>query len=70
MPGWSRYYLDYKSLKKIISSLEANRPVSEAAAIAVGQLFLEVSATKAFSKDPQQNRLAPRYQGFLFFPQD
>ncbi|TFY59123.1 hypothetical protein EVJ58_g5976 [Rhodofomes roseus] len=26
VPGWSAYYLDYKSLKKIISSLEANRP--------------------------------------------
>lgn len=36
MPGWSQYYLDYKFLKKIISSLEANRPASEAAALALG----------------------------------
>ncbi|KAJ8456398.1 hypothetical protein ONZ51_g12151 [Trametes cubensis] len=32
VPGWSAYYLDYKALKKIISSLAANRPPSEAAA--------------------------------------
>lgn len=36
MPGWSAYYLDYKFLKKIISSLAANRPASEAAALAQG----------------------------------
>ncbi|KAI0832509.1 cyclin-dependent protein kinase inhibitor [Trametes gibbosa] len=30
VPGWSAYYLDYKALKKIISSLTANRPPSEA----------------------------------------
>lgn len=36
MPGWSQYYLDYKFLKKIISSLAANRPASEAAALASG----------------------------------
>ncbi|KAI0092626.1 SPX domain-containing protein [Irpex rosettiformis] len=36
VPGWSQHYLDYKSLKKIISSLESNRPVAEAAALAVG----------------------------------
>ncbi|KAL7282475.1 hypothetical protein ACG7TL_003946 [Trametes sanguinea] len=34
VPGWSAYYLDYKALKKIISSLAANRPPSEAAAFA------------------------------------
>ncbi|KAH9843881.1 cyclin-dependent protein kinase inhibitor [Rhodofomes roseus] len=34
VPGWSAYYLDYKSLKKIISSLEANRPPSEAEGMA------------------------------------
>ncbi|OJT10196.1 Ankyrin repeat protein nuc-2 [Trametes pubescens] len=32
VPGWSAYYLDYKALKKIISSLSANRPPSEAVA--------------------------------------
>lgn len=36
VPGWSHYYLDYKFLKKIISSLVANGPASEAAALAVG----------------------------------
>ncbi|KAF5393716.1 hypothetical protein D9757_000308 [Collybiopsis confluens] len=36
VPGWSQYYLDYKFLKKIISSLEANRPASESAALALG----------------------------------
>jgi len=36
VPGWSQCYLDYKFLKKIISSLEANRPASEAAALALG----------------------------------
>ena len=36
MPGWSPYYLDYKFLKKIISSLAAKRPASEAAALALG----------------------------------
>ncbi|KAF5370035.1 hypothetical protein D9758_001345 [Tetrapyrgos nigripes] len=36
VPGWSAYYLDYKFLKKIISSLEANRPASESAALALG----------------------------------
>ena len=34
VPGWSPYYLDYKALKKIISSLAANRPPAEAAALA------------------------------------
>lgn len=36
IPGWAPYYLDYKFLKKIISSLAANRPASEAAALALG----------------------------------
>ncbi|KAJ3922734.1 cyclin-dependent protein kinase inhibitor [Lentinula edodes] len=36
IPGWSPYYLDYKFLKKIISSLEAKRPASESAAFALG----------------------------------
>ncbi|KAI0047270.1 cyclin-dependent protein kinase inhibitor [Auriscalpium vulgare] len=36
IPGWSDYYLDYKFLKKIVSSLAAKRPASEAAALALG----------------------------------
>jgi len=38
VPGWSNYYLDYKFLKKIISSLATNRPASEAAALALGDV--------------------------------
>ncbi|KAI0032031.1 hypothetical protein K488DRAFT_50830, partial [Vararia minispora EC-137] len=36
IPGWSEYYLDYKFLKKIVSSLASNRPATEAAALALG----------------------------------
>ncbi|KAH8106133.1 SPX domain-containing protein [Cristinia sonorae] len=36
VPGWSQYYLDYKHLKKIISSLTSHRPAAEAAALATG----------------------------------
>ncbi|CCM04807.1 uncharacterized protein FIBRA_07000 [Fibroporia radiculosa] len=34
VPGWSAYYLDYKSLKKIISSLTTNRSTLRAASFA------------------------------------
>ncbi|EJD01250.1 cyclin-dependent protein kinase inhibitor [Fomitiporia mediterranea MF3/22] len=36
IPGWSLYYLDYKGLKKIVSSLTAGRNSVEAATLAVG----------------------------------
>ena len=36
MPGWTPYYLDYKFLKKIVSSLAAKRPGAEAAVLALG----------------------------------
>lgn len=36
VPGWSQYYLDYKGLKKIVSSLASGRPGAEAAALALG----------------------------------
>ncbi|KAF8529169.1 cyclin-dependent protein kinase inhibitor [Hysterangium stoloniferum] len=36
IPGWSQYYLDYKFLKKIVSSLSKSRPAPEAAALAIG----------------------------------
>jgi CDK inhibitor PHO81 len=42
IPGWSQNYLDYKFLKKIISSLAANRPASEAAALALGVLPADI----------------------------
>ncbi|OBZ76417.1 Ankyrin repeat protein nuc-2 [Grifola frondosa] len=49
VPGWSAYYLDYKSLKKIISSLTANRPASEAAvfaqSISPGDIFASPPST-------------------------
>ncbi|PPR02469.1 hypothetical protein CVT24_002018 [Panaeolus cyanescens] len=49
IPGWSSYYLDYKFLKKIISSLAANRPASEAAALALGITRRTPSASPAAS---------------------
>lgn len=36
VPGWSSYYLDYKGLKKIVSSLTSGRPSAAAAALALG----------------------------------
>ena len=53
MPGWSQYYLDYKFLKKIISSLAANRPASEAAALALGVRPSDV-APKSSSNEAQE----------------
>jgi CDK inhibitor PHO81 len=57
IPGWSAYYLDYKALKKIISSLVAKRPASEAAVLASGvrpvtpmDLFNQVATS-----DPSNN---------------
>ncbi|KAF9452150.1 cyclin-dependent protein kinase inhibitor [Macrolepiota fuliginosa MF-IS2] len=44
VPGWSVYYLDYKFLKKIISSLAANRPASEAALLALGTRATDVTS--------------------------
>ncbi|WOO79827.1 Ankyrin repeat protein nuc-2 [Vanrija pseudolonga] len=36
VPGWADYYLNYKALKKIINSLAAGRPASEAALLSRG----------------------------------
>ncbi|TFK73007.1 SPX-domain-containing protein [Pluteus cervinus] len=54
VPGWSTYYLDYKFLKKIISSLAANRPASEAAALARGVRPSDIltPSTHAFPRSP------------------
>jgi len=56
VPGWSPYYLDYKSLKKTISSLAANRPASESAGIAQsvrpGDLFDRPSVSRTPSATP------------------
>ncbi|KAF8591563.1 hypothetical protein K439DRAFT_907930 [Ramaria rubella] len=35
IPGWSQYYLDYKFLKKIVSSLSKSKPVPEATSFTV-----------------------------------
>lgn len=57
MPGWSQYYLDYKFLKKIISSLAANRPASEAAALALGVRPSDIlNAPKSSSSNEPQDR--------------
>ncbi|KAG6903307.1 hypothetical protein C0995_013060 [Termitomyces sp. Mi166 len=53
VPGWSSYYLDYKFLKKIISSLAANRPASEAAALASG-----IRPTDIFGQSPSATPLS------------
>lgn len=51
VPGWSPYYLDYKFLKKIISSLAANRPASEAAALALGTYATNVANRASASSE-------------------
>lgn len=57
VPGWSSYYLDYKFLKKIISSLAAKRPASEAAALALGirpaDILNPSGSTPAITVSPQ-----------------
>ncbi|KAF8639626.1 hypothetical protein AX17_000891 [Amanita inopinata Kibby_2008] len=62
VPGWSPYYLDYKFLKKIISSLAANRPASEAAALASGirpsDILNQPSTNVLFTPDTRSPALA------------
>ncbi|KAI0347329.1 SPX-domain-containing protein [Trametopsis cervina] len=72
VPGWSRYYLEYKSLKKIISSLESNRPVSEAAALAVGSSGAEPPGLSFFppgfsQDDDNRGREFQAYKATFFF---
>ncbi|KIP12712.1 hypothetical protein PHLGIDRAFT_133637 [Phlebiopsis gigantea 11061_1 CR5-6] len=71
VPGWSKYYLDYKSLKKIISSLEANRPVSEAAAIAVEPSTAELPRMPflppGLGQDDERGREFQAYKAAFFF---
>ncbi|KAJ7047678.1 cyclin-dependent protein kinase inhibitor [Mycena alexandri] len=62
VPGWSAYYLDYKFLKKIISSLTAHRPASEAAALALGLRpadILDSSSPSAPSALQNQTSIVP-----------
>ena len=53
MPGWSPYYLDYKFLKKIISSLAAKRPGAEAAALALGMRPADILSPTSSESDVQ-----------------
>lgn len=53
MPGWSPYYLDYKFLKKIISSLAAKRPSAEAAALALGMRPADILSPSPSESDVQ-----------------
>ena len=53
MPGWSSYYLDYKFLKKIISSLAAKRPGAEAAALALGMRPADILTSTPSGSDVQ-----------------
>lgn len=43
VPGWSAYYLDYKSLKKIVSSLASGRHANETAVLAIGTRSVETN---------------------------
>ncbi|KAL0949128.1 hypothetical protein HGRIS_009212 [Hohenbuehelia grisea] len=52
VPGWSGYYLDYKLLKKIISSLAANRPAPEAATLASGVRPSDIFNPASTSRSP------------------
>lgn len=53
MPGWSPYYLDYKFLKKIVSSLAAKRPGAEAAALALGMRPADILSPRPSEGDAQ-----------------
>lgn len=60
VPGWSNFYLDYKFLKKIISSLAANRPASEAAALALGARDVTTSTQASVSSNISSSVATPR----------
>ncbi|KAG7097239.1 hypothetical protein E1B28_004610 [Marasmius oreades] len=62
VPGWSPYYLDYKFLKKIISSLEAHRPASEAAALALGLRPVDILNQSQASLTCQSVPVNPSYE--------
>ena len=53
MPGWSPHYLDYKFLKKIVSSLTAKRPGAEAAALAFGMRPADILSPAPSESDDQ-----------------
>ncbi|TCD67694.1 hypothetical protein EIP91_012060 [Steccherinum ochraceum] len=59
VPGWSQYYLDYKHLKKIISSLTSHRPAAEAAALAIGVPPRDLLSSQSAVDDLQEQPLGP-----------
>lgn len=59
VPGWSQYYLDYKHLKKIISSLNLHRPAAEAAALAIGVPPSDLLASQSAEDDLEDQPLGP-----------
>lgn len=71
VPGWSQFYLDYKSLKKIIGALEANRPLSEATAIAVERSGTEMPRlpflSSGLGQDDERGREFQAYKAAFFF---
>lgn len=68
VPGWSSYYLDYKFLKKIISSLATNRPASEAAALASGirptDLLSQTASATPVASPQTPSSVPPIFSGF------
>ncbi|KAF7331871.1 Cyclin-dependent protein kinase inhibitor [Mycena kentingensis (nom. inval.)] len=70
IPGWSSYYVDYKRLKKIISSLTQHRPASEAAALAVGlrpnDLLDSPATPPLFPRDDGESD-SPAHKAAFFF---
>lgn len=59
VPGWSKYYLDYKHLKKIISSLTSHRPAAEAAALAIGVPPRDLLNPEPTAENLQEQPLGP-----------
>ena len=49
MPGWSQYYLDYKALKKIVSSLASGRSLTESPSLVLGPRPTNPSLTSGAS---------------------
>jgi CDK inhibitor PHO81 len=58
IPGWSQFYLDYKFLKKIVSSLTVNRPGSEAAALALRIRPADILNPAGVAPSPAQEEYA------------
>lgn len=59
VPGWSQYYLDYKHLKKIISSLSSHRPATDAVAFTIGVPPRDLLATQSGEEIDEDQPLGP-----------